>query len=147
MSYHPFNQKPQGYSSPPVFTPWSQEVGGLFPPTPSLPFKPSIFSPFAAFHPFLIHQQNNFYNSNFNLAQPPALQPLPSPPFSNPQRIRQLQDSKRPPAPSQVIVISDDEDDQPVEVKPKVALIRLKNEAHTARPMHLQDRMLQNLKQ
>ncbi len=73
MSYNPqFNPKPLTYNPLPAFTSWSQSINSILaPPTiPSFPFANLPIPNFHPFHPPLIHQQNNFFNSNFNITQP-----------------------------------------------------------------------------
>jgi hypothetical protein len=71
MSYHPhFNARAMGYNNAPTFTPWSQSINGSFSPNLSVPpFKALPFNPYSPY-PLLIHQQNNYYNSNFSFNQP-----------------------------------------------------------------------------
>ena len=74
MSYNPhFNPKPLTYNSLPTFTTWSQSLNNLLPLNLlPYPLKNIPFSTFNPFHPPLIHQQNNFYNSNFSVSQTPT---------------------------------------------------------------------------
>jgi hypothetical protein len=131
MSY-PFNHKQTGYSVPPNFTPWSQSVGGLLGGSGAgLPFAP--YAPFSFPHPFLIHQQNNFYNSNFTI--PSALSALPHP-LSKPHRLvafRKPTPPNRSLQSAEVIVISDDEDPSSA-AKNLMAVVREKCEPQQARP-------------
>lgn len=141
MSY-PFNHKQVGYSSPPNFTPWSQEVGGAFMPGPiGMPLNP--FAPFPPFHSYLIHQQNNFYNSNFTLPPPPLLPGFP-PNFLHKPFLPQAPRRPLPPKrPSEVIVISEDEGEEG-DAKGVVAVVREKRE--NAVGQQVQDKLWQNFK-
>lgn len=79
MSYNPhFNPKPLSYNTLPAFTSWSQCINNILTPSlSSFPFRNLPLPSFNPFHPPLIHQQNNFYNSNFTIAPNPLAPSLP----------------------------------------------------------------------
>lgn len=108
-------------------------MGGLLGnSTPTLPFTP--YMPFSFQHPFFIHQQNNFYNSNFTI--PPTISNF-QPQLAKPQRpvaLRKPMPYSRPPQPpSQFIVISDDEEPSSA-AKNLMAVVREKCEPQLIRP-------------